>query len=258
MDEPILVSERHEQVVVLRLNRPDRSNALSPELIAALGEALIEAERDDDVRCVVLTGTGERAFCGGMDLRSFSEGKGPTDGSRAGVEGFTRFTRGEIDVPVVAAVNATAVAGGFELVLACDLAVASTQARFGVPEVKRGLFAAGGGVFLGNRLPLAVALELTLTGDLIDAARALELGLVNRVVDPPDVMEAAMALARILVANGPLAVKATRQIVRASSTDMARARDLCAEWQPVVFGSEDAQEGARAFVEKRLPVWKGR
>jgi enoyl-CoA hydratase/carnithine racemase len=136
--------------------------------------------------------------------------------------------------------------------------VASEAASFGVPEVKRGLFAAGGGVFVSTRIPLAVALELTLTGDPIDAGRALSLGLVNQVVPPGEVLDAAVALAERIARNGPLALRATKELVRTASTDLERARALAADWQPKVFGSEDAKEGATAFIEKRDPVWKGR
>jgi enoyl-CoA hydratase len=174
------------------------------------------------------------------------------------MKGFSRFTQGDIGVPIVGAANATAVAGGFELLLGCDVVVASEAAKFGLPEVKRGLFAAGGGVFLSTRIPLAVALELTLTGDLVDAGRALSLGLINQVVPPGEVLDAAVALAERIARNGPLALQATKQLVRTASTDLEKARSLAAEWQPKVFGSEDAKEGATAFIEKRDPVWKGR
>jgi enoyl-CoA hydratase/carnithine racemase len=135
--------------------------------------------------------------------------------------------------------------------------VASETASFGLPEVKRGLFAAGGGVFISTRIPLAVALELTLTGDPIDAPRAQSLGLINQVVPQAGVLDAALALAERIARNGPLALKATKEMVRTASTDLGKARALAAEWQPKVFGSEDAKEGAMAFMEKRDPVWKG-
>ena len=154
-------------------------------------------------------------------------------------------------MPLVGAANATAVAGGFELLLGCDIVVASSEARFGLPEVKRGLFPAGGGTAIGQRIPLAVALEMVLTGDLIDARRAYELGLVNHVVPPADVLDAALALAERIAANGPLGVAASKELVRLATTDPARAQERQAHWQTVVFASEDAQEGARAFVEKR-------
>ncbi len=255
--EPVLVTERRDAVAVLRLNRPEARNSLNPELLNAIGLGMVEAENDPGVRAVVLTGTGDKAFCAGMDLRAFAEG-GTLRGSPEGMQGFARFTQGAIGVPVVGAANATAVAGGFELLLGCDVVVASDAAKFGLPEVKRGLFAAGGGVFVSTRIPLAVALELTLTGDPIDAVRAQSLGLINQVVAPGDVLDAAVALAERIARNGPLALQATKELVRTASTDLERARTLAAEWQPKVFGSEDAKEGATAFIEKREPVWKGR
>ena len=258
MDEQILVEEQRGHVLVLRMNRPEARNALSPELMAALGGAFQRAEDDPGVRCVVLTGTGDRAFCAGMDLRAFGEGRQPSAEDAARAAAFGAFMKGETAIPVVGAANATAVAGGFELLLACDVVVASEDARFGLPEVKRGLFAAGGGALLGSRLPLAVALELTLTGDPVDAARAYALGLVNRVVPAGDVLGEAVALAESIARNGPLALEVTRRIVRASAEDVARARDLIAEWQPKVWASEDAKEGAAAFIERRDPVWTGR
>ena len=133
----------------------------------------------------------------------------------------------------------------------------SEDAKLGLPEVKRALFAAGGGVYLSNRIPLALALELTLTGEYITAARAYELGLVNRVVPAGEVVDAAVELAEPIARNGPLALRATKEIVRLAATDMVAARERFAEWMPKVFGSQDAQEGAMAFVEKRDPVWKG-
>jgi enoyl-CoA hydratase len=255
--EPVLVTDRRGAVTVLRLNRPAARNALNPELLTAIGLGMVEAENDPDVRAVVLTGTGKKAFCAGMDLRAFAGG-GALGGSPEGMEGFARFTQGQIGVPVVGAANATAVAGGFELLLGCDVVVASETASFGLPEVKRGLFAAGGGVFVSTRIPLAVALELTLTGDPIDAGRAQSLGLINQVVPYADVLDAAVALAERIARNGPLALQATKELVRTASTDLEKARGLASEWQPKVFGSEDAKEGATAFIEKRDPVWKGR
>ncbi len=192
--EPVLVSEQRGHVLVLRLNRPEVRNALNAELIGALGTAFGEAEADPSTRAVVLSGTGDRAFCAGMDLRDFA--RGVTTSTRPeDMATFARFTRWELSVPVVGAATAAAVAGGFELLLGCDVVVASEKAVFGLPEVKRGLFAAGGCVFLGARIPLAVALELALTGDTIDAHRAYALGLVDEVVPAGEVVAAAVALA---------------------------------------------------------------
>jgi enoyl-CoA hydratase/carnithine racemase len=256
--EPILVCEQKDAIRVLRLNRPAARNALNAELISELGLAMAAAEADPDVRCVILTGTGDRAFCAGMDLRAFAERGTPSTAAAEGAAAFGRFVGGEVAIPVVGAANATAVAGGFELLLGCDVVVASDQARFGLPEVKRGLFAAGGGVFISTRIPLAVALELTLTGDPVDAQRALALGLINMVVPASEVLDAAVGLAERIARNGPLALRATKQLVRTASTDLARARELQASLQPEVFGSADAREGATAFIERRDPVWTGR
>jgi enoyl-CoA hydratase/carnithine racemase len=252
-----LARERHGPVAVLRLDRPDARNALTPELTSALGAAVLEADADPDVRAVVLTGTGTRAFCAGMDLRAFAGGD-QISGEDPGVAGFLALVGGDVATPIVGAANGSAVAGGLELLLGCDVVVASSEARFGLPEVQRGLFAAGGGTFIGQRIPLAVALEMTLTGDLIDAGRAYELGLVNAVVPPDDVLPAALALAERIAANGPLAVAASKELVRLGASDPRRARERLTEWQRVVFASEDAREGALAFVEKRPPTWTGR
>lgn len=253
-----LVRERQGPILVLRLNRPEARNALTPALLSGIGSAAVEAESDPEIRAIVLTGAGDRAFCAGMDLRSFVDGDTPGARGDAGDAGFMRLIHGEVGVPIVGAANGSAVAGGFELLLACDVVVASSEAQFGLPEVKRGLFAAGGGTLIGTRVPLAVALEISLTGDNIDAGRAYELGLVNAVVPPDEVYPAAIAVAERIVANGPLAIAATKELVRLAVTDPARARQRLREWQEIVMNSEDAKEGARAFVERRAPVWKGR
>jgi len=256
---PVLVKERRGAVQVLRLNRPDARNSLNPALLTAIGLSMTEAENDPDVRAVVLTGTGDKAFCAGMDLRAFAEG-GAVGGDPEGMKGFGRFTQGEIGVPIVGAANATAVAGGFELLLGCDVVVASEAALFGVPEVKRSLVAgAGGALLLAQRVPRALALELLLTGDPIDARRAAEIGLVNRVVEEGQALAAAVELAEKIAANGPLALMATKEIAhRGGDWTAAQRWDEAARLMQPVFTSQDAQEGARAFAEKRAPVWKGK
>jgi enoyl-CoA hydratase/carnithine racemase len=259
-DEPEVVSERRGNVLVLRINRPEARNALNSAVMAGVGKGITDAESDPDIRAVVLTGTGDRAFCAGLDLRAFAGGGvSPTEEERQYMGAFTRFmSRGEAGVPVVGAANATALAGGFELLMACDLIVAAEGAKVGLPEVKRGLFAAGGGMFLAKRIPLAKALELTMTGDPISVDEAVALGLINKVVPADQVVEAAVELADRIAANGPLGVQATKQLVRMAAFEpSADVWKVHAELQATVFGSEDAKEGATAFVEKRPPVWKG-
>jgi enoyl-CoA hydratase/carnithine racemase len=251
-----LVQERHGHVVVLRLNRPEARNALSPSLIRSFGAAVTAAEADPSVRVMVLTGTGDRAFSSGMDLRSFAGG-GDMTMDAPEMQTFMRFMEGGASLPVVGAAQGTAVAGGLELLLGCDLVVAAEGARFGLPEVRRGLIPGGGGTLLGTRIPLALALELVLTGDTIDAARALEIGLVNAVVAPDEVLPAALAMAERIAANGPLAVRAVKELTRLAVSDSSAVRARLDHWRNVVFGSADAREGATAFVEKRKPNWQG-
>jgi enoyl-CoA hydratase len=247
-------------VRIFRLNRPEARNSLNAEILTGIGLGMKEADADPEVGAVIVTGTGDRAFCAGMDLRGFAQGGGtPSTRDSEGTKAYQAFIRTGISKPVIGAANATAVAGGFELLLACDMIVASDQARFGLPEVKRALFPAGGGVFISKRIPLALALELCLTGDYFDAARAQALGLVNRVTSPDKVMDEALALAGTIAGSGPIAIKAIKSLVRAAAQmppDQVWA--MQEELHPVVFGSEDAKEGATAFIEKRDPVWKGR
>ncbi len=258
MSDDELVRQRRGSVLVARLNRPAARNALSPSLMAAIGSALLDGENDGDIRAVVLTGTGDRAFCAGMDMQQFSDGREMVPGDDRAAQAFYRLLRGEIGVPVVGAANATAVAGGFELLLGCDVIVASAEAKFGLPEVKRGLFPAGGGTLLGTRIPLSIALEMVLTGDSIDAGRAYEIGLVNAVVAPGQVLATAVSLAERIAANGPLGVAAGKELVRLGVADTGRAAERLVDLQTRVFASEDAKEGALAFLEKRPPAWRGR
>jgi enoyl-CoA hydratase len=258
MSAEVLPTERHGPVLVARLNRPEARNALSPPLVIAISAAVTAAEADPEVRAVVLTGTGDRAFCAGMDLRSFAAGNQMTPELEVAMAEFNRLMRGEVSVPLIGAANATAVAGGFELLLACDVIVASREARFGLPEVKRGLYAAGNGTWLATRVPMSVALELALTGDPVTAARAYEFGLVNAVVEPDQVLPTALGYAQRIAANAPLSLAATKELVRLAVTDPTRAVARAEHWRLTVFGSEDAKEGAMAFVQKRPPQWRGR
>jgi enoyl-CoA hydratase len=249
--------EQHGAVLVVTLNRPDQRNALDGATMAGIGRAFSDAEEDDGVAAIVLTGAGDRAFCAGIDLKSFAAAGTPTAGNGPGIE---ILLGGGYPKPVICAANGSAFAGGFELLLACDLAVAADHAKFGLPEVKRGLVAAGGGILrLPRRLPLALALELGLTGEPIDAPRAAALGLLNRVVPGDQVLEEAMGLARAIAANAPMAVRFTKEQMGAvaGGNDPAELHAFGALIQPI-FTSQDAKEGAMAFAEKREPVWTGR
>lgn len=257
-DAEPLVREQRGAVLIARLDRPQARNALTAELIRAIGTAIVDAEREPDLRALVLTGTGDRAFCAGMDLRAFAAGDAFGFGDDDVAHAFHRLLEGRVTVPLVGAANGAAVAGGFELLLGCDVIVAAEHATFGLPEVQRGLLPAGGGTFLGTRIPLSVALEMTLTGDPITAARAYALGLVNAVVPADEALARAVEIADRIARNGPLAISAVKELVRLGTVDVTGAWARLRELQPVVFGSEDAREGARAFVEQRTPKWQGR
>jgi enoyl-CoA hydratase len=250
----ILERERRGPVEVLRLNRPEARNAMSPELSLAMEQALDEIETDRDVWTVVVTGTGP-IFCAGADLKVVAAGGGAAINAPKG--GFGGLVQRDFPKPVIAAVQGPALAGGFELVLACDLVVAADDATFGLPESKRGLLAAAGGpVRLAHRVALATALEIVMTGDQFSAQRAYELGLVNRVVPADRVVDEAVALAERINENSPTAVRAARTLVRrAAAGTEADGWKATMELSMAVFGSGDALEGATAFAEKRQPVW---
>lgn len=250
----ILERERRGRVEILRLNRPEARNAINPELSLAIEAALDEIETDREVWTVVLTGTGP-VFCAGADLKVVAGGGGLNIQTKKG--GFGGLVWRDFPKPVIAAVNGTAVAGGFELVLACDLVVAADGATFGLPEVKRGLLAAAGGpVRLAHRAPLATALELVMTGDTITASRAFELGLVNRVVPEARVVDEAVALADRIAENSPSAVKVGRRLVLdAVGLTEEEAWKRTGELAGQLMKTGDGVEGATAFIEKRSPVW---
>ncbi|MFT4041757.1 MAG: crotonase/enoyl-CoA hydratase family protein [Gordonia sp. (in: high G+C Gram-positive bacteria)] len=259
---PLALVERSGNIMVITINRPEARNAVNAGVSQLVGEALEEAAADTAVRAVVLTGAGDRSFCAGADLKAIARGEslyapGHEDW------GFAGFVNHYLDKPTIAAVNGAALGGGTELALAADLIVASSSATFGLPEVKRGLLAGAGGVFrLPAQIPPRVGLELVFTGEPIDAARAYELGLINRVVAAGEVLSAAIDVAETIAANAPLSVQASKRIaygivdgVRADES--AAWAQTAAEWA-VLKNSDDAKEGPRAFAEKRAPRWQGR
>ncbi|MDX6672471.1 MAG: enoyl-CoA hydratase [Solirubrobacteraceae bacterium] len=253
-DEAVL-TERRGDVLVITLNRPDARNAVNGALAEGIAAALDELDGDDTLRVGVLTGAG-KGFSSGMDLKAFVAGERPYVEDR----GFAGITQRSSRKPLIAAIEGFAVAGGFEIALSCDLIVAARGARLGIPEVKRSLVAAAGALFrLPRRIPYHLAMELALTGDPIDAERAHELGLVNRLAEPGEALDAALELAAAIVKNGPLALIASKEIVR-NAPDWTEAEAW--EKQGAIAGpvmvSQDAREGAIAFAEKRDPVWKGR
>lgn len=245
---------KYESSVVVTIDRPERANALDGATVGAIGTAFAAAETDDTVRVVLLTGAGDRVFCAGMDLKARDDQRRLPPGS----PGLEVLTSRCYPKPVIAAVNGSAMGGGFELALAADLVVAAEHATFGVPEVQRGLVGAGCSTRLAARLPPAVAYEMTLTGDPVTATRALELGLVNEVVPGNQLLERALALARRIARNAPLAVRVTKQLVWEGSGnhDTAEWAAIRAKAAPV-FASDDAREGAAAFAERREPRWTG-
>jgi len=247
--------ESGDGVQIITINRPEAKNALTGAVARGIAAAVDELDANDDLRVGVLTGAGG-TFCSGMDLKAFLTGDLPVVEGR----GLGGITEAPPRKPLIGAVEGWAVAGGFELLLACDLVVAADSAKLGVPEVKRALVAGAGAAFLlTRRIPQAIALELLLTGDAISAARAAELGLVNRVTAEGGALEGALELAARIAANGPLAVAITKEIARSSfDWTLAEGWKKQSDLMMPAFVSEDATEGATAFAEKRAPVWKGR
>jgi enoyl-CoA hydratase len=255
MNDSAVLTERRERALVITINRPDQRNAVNAAVAEGIAHALDELDASDELTIGVLSGAG-KGFCAGMDLKAFVTGERPWYGDR----GFAGITRRAAAKPLIAAIEGFAVAGGLEVALACDLIVAARGAKLGIPEVKRSLVAAGGGLLrLPRVLPRNIAMELALTGDPILAERGYELGLVNRLAEPGGALEAALELAVQITPNAPLAVVASKRIL-AESADWPDAEffDRQEEISGPVFDSEDAREGATAFAEKRAPVWKGR
>jgi enoyl-CoA hydratase len=249
--------EERDHLAIITLDRTEARNAISPAVASGIEDAIDRYEANDALWAAILTGNGS-VFCAGADLKEIAAGNLAMLSTEKG--DFAGLVKRQRIKPLIAAVNGPAVAGGFEIVLACDLVVAATTARFGLPEVKRSLVAAAGGLF---RLPRSVgktaAMEMILTGDTVDAARAYELGLVNSVVEPGALMKEAIALADRIIANAPLAVRESRLIAEQALTETDNSLwALSANAIKILSSTEDYNEGPRAFIEKRPPVWKGK
>jgi enoyl-CoA hydratase len=245
-------------IAVITLNRPEVRNAVNGAVAAGLDAAVKRVESDLEVRVAILTSSQDKVFCAGADLAEIAAGRGHLLSTKDG--GFAGFAEHPKAKPWIAAVEGAAFAGGCEIVLACDMISASENARFGLPEVKRGLYAGAAGVYrLPRRLPRNIGLELVVTGEGLDAARAYALGLVNRLSPPGGALNAALELARTIAANAPLSVRESLAIARmCQDLTEEELRPLSREATARVFSSEDAKEGPRAFLEKRTPVWKGK
>lgn len=264
MTDSTILTERRGHVLIVTINRPEARNAVNAAVHIGVGTALEEAEADPEIRAVVITGAGDKAFCAGADLVALSRGESlyPDDPAQQ-AWGFAGMVSHPISKPVIAAVNGIAFGGGCEIALMSDIIVAADQAQFGLPEVKVGLFAAAGGAFrLAQQLPRKLAMEHMLTGDPIPAARAADFGLVNHVVPLADVLPTALALAEKIAGNAPLSVQASKRV--ALGIQDGRIAADAPYWEhntrerAVLMRSEDAREGPRAFAEKRKPEWKAR
>jgi enoyl-CoA hydratase len=245
-----------DRIQIITVNRPQARNAINYETAVELVKAWDALDANDDVVIAILTGAGN-TFSSGMDLKAFA-----ASGQRPVIEGrgFAGLCERPPRKPMIAAVEGYALAGGFEMALACDMIVAASDANFGLPEVKRGIVAGSGGMLrLPSRIPYHVARECILTGSMLPAGRASDLGLVNRLVEPGTALEQALELARMVAQNGPLAVQTAKKIVT-ESRDWRQADmfDLQRPRVAHIFTSADAKEGATAFAEKRQPVWQGK
>jgi enoyl-CoA hydratase len=250
-----VLTEADGPVAVVTINRPTARNAVNEAVASGMAATLDDLETQTDIQVIVLTGAGG-TFCAGMDLKGFLTGENPLAGGR----GFGGIVERPPGKPVIAAVEGYALAGGFEIALACDLIVASEEAMFGLPEVTRGLVAAAGGLLrLPRRVPYHLAMEIALTGERVAAARLHQAGLISQLVPAGQALDRARQLAARIAANAPLALETTKRIVVESgdwpsAEAFARQNDIMAP----VFSSADAVEGATAFAEKRAPVWRGK
>lgn len=262
-EAPGALTERRGNIFVITINRPDARNAVNSAVSIGVGDALQQAQDDPGIWAVVITGAGDKSFCAGADLKAISRRENIYHPDHP-EWGFAGYVQHFIDKPTIAAVNGTALGGGTELALASDLAVAVSSAKFGLPEVKRGLIAAAGGVFrIVDQLPRKIAMQLLFTGEPITADEALRWGLINQIVSEGEpVLDAAVALAERITANAPLAVQASKRVAVGADAGTITAETL--HWErsdretKAVFRSEDAVEGPLAFAQKRQPVWKAR
>ncbi|OZC77236.1 enoyl-CoA hydratase [Rhodococcus sp. 06-462-5] len=259
--EQVVTIERDGHVLVVTIDRPKAANSIDARVHTQLGEAWDAAESDREIRAIVLTGAGSATFCGGADLKALGAG-GPdaVTPPETAHWGFAGIVRHPISVPIIAAVNGSALGGGTELALASDMVVASTTASFGLPEVHRGLIAGAGGTFrLMSAIPEHIALELLLTGKPMTAQTAANWGLVNRVVEPNDVMSTAMELAHLCAAGAPLAVRASKRLARriVANTQAYEEDSWLQNQQELdrLTTTHDVVEGITAFLQKRNPEW---
>lgn len=262
MRDSAVLSDRRGNVAVITINRPEARNAINAAVSTGLGDALQQAQDDPEVRAIVLTGAGDKSFCAGADLKAIARRENIYHPDHP-EWGFAGYVRHFVDKPTIAAVNATALGGGTELALASDLVVAVESAKFGLPEVKRGLIAAAGGVFrIVDQLPRKVAMELLVTGEPITATDALRWGLINQVVPDGQALDAALALAARITVNAPLAVQASKRVASGVENGVVVGDEIgwthTTREMGAVLRTEDAKEGPLAFAQKRPPVWKAR
>lgn len=254
--EPVLFERVGPHIALVTLNRPAARNAINAAIARRLEEVVREIESEPELRVAILAAAPGKAFCAGADLAEIAAGRAMSLLTREG--GFAGFVHAPRRKPWIAAVHGFALGGGLELSLACDMIVAAANAVFGLPEPKRGIIAGAGGVYrLARAIPRAVALEMLTTGAAIDARRAYELGLVNRVVDEAQLLKEAIAMAEQIAANAPMSVRESLAIGRiAGERHEDELRQLMTDATVRVMASEDAREGPLAFVEKRAPVWR--
>lgn len=257
MENKKVLTELKDGVLIVKINRNEKRNSIDPETSAMMEAIFNDAEKDPNVGCIIVTGAGERSFCSGEDLSAYDE-----NGTCQTImeHGFAGITERVSAKPIICACNGTAVAGGLEIALACDIIVAADHARFGLSEVKVGFLATSGGLIrLPKVIPQKIAAEMCLTGTLISAQRAYEVGLVNHVVPADQVMDKAMELAKTIAANAPISLKLTKEIFHiAPQMSLEDAQRFCNRCWDYIEKTEDAVEGPRAFLEKRKPNWQGK